>query len=52
MNHGVPHLRAETRGPHIVSIIVDTPLKLTRRQRELLQELKTTDDKIGKRRFF
>jgi molecular chaperone DnaJ len=36
--HGVPHLRGESRGAHIVTILVDTPTKLTRRQQELLQE--------------
>lgn len=35
--HGVPHLRRESRGPHIVSIIVDTPTKLSKKQRELLE---------------
>ncbi len=34
---GVPHLRRETRGAHIVTIIVDTPTKLSKRQRELLE---------------
>lgn len=36
--HGVPHLRSEARGAHIVSIIVDTPTKLSKKQRELLEE--------------
>jgi molecular chaperone DnaJ len=36
--HGVPHLRSETRGPHIVTIIVDTPMKLTKQQKELLEK--------------
>lgn len=36
--HGVPHLRSETRGPHIVSIIVDTPTKLSKKQKELLEQ--------------
>ncbi len=35
--HGVPHLRSTTRGAHIVSVIVDTPTKLTKKQRELLE---------------
>lgn len=35
--HGVPHLNRSTRGAHIVSVIVDTPTKLTKRQKELLQ---------------
>jgi molecular chaperone DnaJ len=38
-NHGVPHLRGSSRGAHIVTIIVDTPTKLSRRQRQLLEEL-------------
>jgi molecular chaperone DnaJ len=36
--HGVPHLRADSRGPHIVSIIVDTPTKLSKKQKELLEQ--------------
>lgn len=36
--HGVPHLQKTTRGAHIVTIIVDTPAKLTKRQQELLEE--------------
>lgn len=39
--HGVPHLRSETRGPHIVTIIVDTPTKLTKQQKELLEQFAT-----------
>ncbi|QQS21986.1 molecular chaperone DnaJ [Candidatus Saccharibacteria bacterium] len=35
--HGVPHLRATSRGAHIVSIVVDTPTKLSKKQRELLE---------------
>lgn len=37
-NHGVPHMRSDKRGPHIVSLIVDTPTKLTKKQKELLEE--------------
>jgi len=37
-NHGVPHLRGNGRGPHIVTLIVDTPTKLTKQQRRLLEE--------------
>ncbi len=36
-NHGVPHIRSESRGAHIVTIIVDTPTKLSKQQKELLQ---------------
>ncbi len=35
--HGVPHLNRSSRGAHIVSVVVDTPTKLTRQQKELLQ---------------
>ncbi len=37
-SHGVPHLQRESRGPHIVTIIVDTPTKLSKKQKELLEE--------------
>ena len=40
--HGVPNLRSETRGAHIVSIIVDTPTKLSKKQKELLLEFSGT----------
>jgi len=36
--HGVPHLRGERRGPHIVSILVDTPTKLSKKQKEILED--------------
>lgn len=36
--HGVPHLRGATRGAHIVTVHVDIPEKLSKRQKELLQE--------------
>lgn len=37
-NHGVPHIKSDKRGPHIVSIVVDIPTKLSRKQREILEE--------------
>jgi len=37
-SHGVPHMHSERRGPHIVNIVVDTPTKLTKKQRELLEQ--------------
>ena len=37
-NHGVPHLRSSSRGAHIVTILVDTPTRLSKEQRELLEE--------------
>jgi molecular chaperone DnaJ len=36
--HGVPHMRGSSRGAHIVSIIVDTPTKLSKKQKELLEQ--------------
>lgn len=37
-SHGVPHLKGGSRGAHIVTMIVDTPTKLSRKQRDLLEE--------------
>ncbi len=37
---GVPKLRSAVRGDHLVTIIVETPKKLSRRQKELLEELR------------
>ena len=37
-SHGAPHLRGSTRGAHIVTIVVDTPTKLSKKQKQLLQE--------------
>jgi molecular chaperone DnaJ len=36
--HGVPHLRGNNRGAHIITIKVETPTKLTKKQRELLEQ--------------
>lgn len=36
-NRGVPHMKTDKRGPHIVSIIVDTPTRLSRKQRDILE---------------
>ena len=38
--HGVPHLNRDTRGPHIVTINVETPTNLSKKQKELLKEFK------------
>ena len=38
--HGVPHMRGTSRGAHIVSVVVDTPTKLTKKQKELLEQFK------------
>jgi molecular chaperone DnaJ len=38
--HGVPHLNKNSRGAHIVTIAVDTPTKLTKDQKTLLEQLR------------
>ncbi|MDB5181647.1 MAG: dnaJ [Candidatus Saccharibacteria bacterium] len=48
--HGVPRLKGETRGAHIVTIIVETPKKLTKRQQELLQAFRA--ESTPKRKFW
>jgi molecular chaperone DnaJ len=40
--HGVPHMKSESRGAHIVTIIVDTPTKLSKEQVELLKQFQST----------
>ncbi|MBR3323698.1 DnaJ domain-containing protein [Candidatus Saccharibacteria bacterium] len=40
--HGVPLMRSDgDRGPHIVTIIVETPKNLTKKQKELLKEFQS-----------
>ena len=39
--HGVTHLKGNGRGSHIVTIVVDTPTKLSKQQHALLEEFKT-----------
>ncbi len=46
-SHGVPHVRGKTRGAHIVTIIVDTPTKLTKKQKELLEAFGSSSKKRG-----
>lgn len=38
--HGVPHIRNPKRGDHIVTIHVDTPTKLNKKQKEFLEQFK------------
>ncbi len=45
--HGVPHMRGSGRGAHIVTLIVETPTKLNKKQQELLQELRESGGKHG-----
>ena len=40
--HGVPHLKSKNRGAHIVTLVVETPTKLSKKQQELLEEFKST----------
>lgn len=57
--HGVPHLKSDTRstssgqtrGAHIVTMNVETLAKLSRRQKELLEEL-AQETKSGRKSFF
>lgn len=44
--HGVPHLRGNSRGAHIVSVVVDTPTKLSKKQREILQSFNRAKSNI------
>jgi molecular chaperone DnaJ len=43
--HGVKHPRSDTRGAHIVTIVVDTPTKLSKKQQDLLREIAKSDKK-------
>ncbi|HEY4964336.1 MAG TPA: molecular chaperone DnaJ [Candidatus Saccharimonadales bacterium] len=40
---GVPHLKGSGRGAHIVTLVIDTPTKLSKDQERLLKEFKETD---------
>lgn len=44
--HGVPHMNSDRRGPHIVNIIVETPVKLSKKQRELLESFRSGGSKF------
>ena len=48
-NHGVPHIQKSSRGAHIITLIVDTPDKLDKHQRELLEEFRQS---LGKKSRF
>jgi molecular chaperone DnaJ len=47
--HGVAHPKSSHRGPHIVTVIVETPTKLTKKQKELLEQFQ---EEPSKKRFF
>ena len=46
--HGAPRLGSDERGPHIVTVNVEIPENITRKQKELIEEF----DKAKKRSFF
>jgi len=48
--HGVPMRADGDRGPHIVTIVVDTPTKLSKKQKEILEEFRSESNK--KKGFF
>jgi len=41
---GVPHLQSIGRGNHMVTVIVDIPTKLSRKQKKAIQDLQKLDD--------
>ncbi len=43
-NHGIPFLKRQGRGDQIVSLVVETPRKLTDEQRQLFRQLARTFD--------
>lgn len=45
--HGVPRIRGGGRGAHIVTVIVDTPQKMTSKQKVLLEQFKKESGKRG-----
>ncbi len=45
--HGVTHLRGNGRGAHIVTLVVDTPTKLSKEQQALLEQFKNNEGKKG-----
>lgn len=45
--HGVQFRADGDRGPHIVEIIVDIPTKLNKKQKEILEEFRTSSKKRG-----
>ncbi len=41
-NHGVPYMSGNSRGAQIVTVIVDTPTKLGRKQKAILEDFKNS----------
>ena len=48
--HGVPHIKKDTRGAHIVTVNVQIPTRLSKHQKELLREFGKSSS--NKRSFF
>ena len=48
--HGAPSLRGGQRGAHIVTILVDTPTKLSTKQKQILEQLRK--ESSGKKGLF
>jgi molecular chaperone DnaJ len=42
-NRGVPRLHGESRGDHLVRVTVEVPKKLSKKQKQLLEELRDVD---------
>jgi len=52
-SHGMPRVRGAQRGDHIVTVYVAVPTKLSRRQRELLEEYaRAGGDHVEEKSFF
>lgn len=49
---GIPYLNGKGRGDHYVTVVVETPTKLSREQKELLQKLEESDAALPKRKKF
>ncbi|MFQ6135392.1 MAG: molecular chaperone DnaJ [Nitrososphaerales archaeon] len=50
-NKGIPHLRRYGRGDELVRIVVETPTRLTKRQRKLFEELaKESGEEVSKKK--
>ncbi len=45
--HGVPQLRKDNRGSHIVTVVVDIPTKINKEQKRILEELRESAGKKG-----
>jgi molecular chaperone DnaJ len=50
--HGVPHLRGKERGAHIVTIVVETPTKVSKKQQDILKQFYAEGGPAGKHKFW